>query len=259
VNYTTNEIVSSPSLKVLMLLCKDFPQAMYMAVRVLKNQVPQLWERVQGGLAARHRESLESFCRAIRHLQHPEDQLKNLGPVADLEETHEETMQEILEDFGPDAARATETGEYRKVVIKKWETAHNLSSLLKEKNLKVLFKNLANIGRVYSEDLHKHMRAGKLPLGVLSATLRDLEGNTPDAATLTVPGQHMTSTHSGSEEDAPKLASCDPELLVMCALLRPKRLIMRGSDGKEYWWLVKGGEDLRQVTTDSVINRTLLI
>ena len=226
-----------------MLLCKDFPQAMYMAVRVLKNQVPQLWERVRGGLAARHRESLESFCRAIRHLQHPEDQLRSLGgAVADLEETHEETMQEILEDFGPDAARATETGEYRKEQIKKWETAHKLSSLLKEKNLKVLFTKLAEIGK------SEKKKGEKMPLRALSVTLHNLEGNTSDAATLTVPGQHLTGTHLGSEEDAPKLASCDPEILVMSSIQHPKRLIMRGSDGKEYWWLVKGGEDLRQVT-----------
>ena len=226
-----------------MRLCKYFPQAMYMAVRVLKNQVPQLWERVRGGLAARHRESLESFCRAIRHLQHPEDQLRSLGAVADLEETHEETMQEILEDFGPDAARATETGEYRKEQIKSWETAHKLSSRLKEKNLKVLFKTLAEIGEKAKKD-----RKSKMPLARLSTTLHNLEGNTSDAATLTVPGQHLTGTHVGSEEDAPKLASCDPEILVMSSIQHPKRLIMRGSDGKEYWWLVKGGEDLRQVT-----------
>jgi hypothetical protein len=230
-----------------MLLCKDFPQAMYMAVRVLKNQVPKLWERVRGGLAARHRESLESFCRAIRHLQHPEDQLKSLGgAMADLEETHEETMQEILEDFGPDAARATETGEYRKEQIKKWETAHKLSSLLKEKNLKVLFKELAKIGGTAKEG--RPVRAGEMPLARLSATLHNLEGNTSDAATLTVPGQHLTGTIVGSEDDAPKLASCDPAIFVMRSKQAPKRLIMRGSDGKEYWWLVKGGEDLRQVT-----------
>ena len=61
-------------------------------------------------------------------------------------------------------------------------------------------------------------------------------------------GLGLTGTHVGSEADAPKLASCDPEIRVMESLTRPKRLIMRGSDGKEYWWLVKGGEDLRQVT-----------
>jgi hypothetical protein len=226
-----------------MLPCKDFPQAMYMAVRVLKNQVPQLWERVQGGLAARHRESLESFCRAIRHLQHPENQLNSLRDVANLEETHEETLQEILEDFGPDAARAAETGEYRKALIKRLETSHGLSSLLKEKNLKNLFTKLADIGKPEKKD-----GGGKMPLRTLSVTLHNLEGNTSDAATLTVPGQHLTGTQVGSEADAPKLASCDPEILVMESLTRPKRLIMRGSDGKEYWWLVKGGEDLRQVT-----------
>jgi hypothetical protein len=152
-------------------------------------------------------------------------------------------MQEILEDFGPDAARATETGEYRTEQIKKWETAHKLSSLLKEKNLKNLFTKLAEIGK--SE---KKEGGAKMPLCTLSVTLHNLEGNTSDPATLTVPGQHLTGTHVGSEADAPKLASCDPEIRVMESLRRPKRLIMRGSDGKENWWLVKGGEDLRQVT-----------
>ena len=70
--------------------------------------------------------------------------------------------------------------------------------------------------------------------------------HTSGADSLVIPGQHLAATPVRSEEAAPKLGSCDSELLCMQSKALPKRLIMRGSDGKEYWWLVKGGEDLRQ-------------
>jgi len=76
--------------------------------------------------------------------------------------------------------------------------------------------------------------------------LHNFEGNVLDAGALVVPGQHLTLSPVRCEDDAPRLSSCDPQILVLDSKARPKRLKMRGSDGKEYVWLVKGGEDLRQ-------------
>lgn len=36
------------------------------------------------------------------------------------------------------------------------------------------------------------------------------------------------------------------QVLVMTSIRKPKRVIIRGNDEKEYPYLVKGGEDLRQ-------------
>ena len=37
-----------------------------------------------------------------------------------------------------------------------------------------------------------------------------------------------------------------PQVLVMSSIRKPKRVTIRGNDEREYMFLVKGGEDLRQ-------------
>ncbi|KAI9091315.1 armadillo-type protein [Phlyctochytrium arcticum] len=61
---------------------------------------------------------------------------------------------------------------------------------------------------------------------------RDLE--------LAVPGTYRSS------EPIVKIASFVPTLTVMTSKQRPRRLTIRGSDGKDYQYLLKGHEDLRQ-------------
>ncbi|KAI8593944.1 armadillo-type protein [Geranomyces variabilis] len=61
---------------------------------------------------------------------------------------------------------------------------------------------------------------------------RDLE--------LAVPGSYR------SAEPVVKIGSFVPTLTVMTSKQRPRRLTIKGSDGKEYQYLLKGHEDLRQ-------------
>lgn len=61
---------------------------------------------------------------------------------------------------------------------------------------------------------------------------------------LEVPGQY-----SGHERPDPnshiRILRFAPHIMVMPSKQRPKRLIVLGSDEREHWFLVKGGEDLR--------------
>lgn len=43
-----------------------------------------------------------------------------------------------------------------------------------------------------------------------------------------------------------KVSGFDQSVKVMSSLRKPKRVTIRGNDEKEYHFLVKGGEDLRQ-------------
>lgn len=43
-----------------------------------------------------------------------------------------------------------------------------------------------------------------------------------------------------------KIAGFDEKILTMSSIRKPKRITIRGHDQKEYKFLVKGGEDLRQ-------------
>jgi len=231
--------------QVLMLVRNDYPQAMYMAVRVMKHEVPRLWGKILEARAGVHMDhaKLEQFCCALRHLQHPEDQLADLRHLADMPEMHKGIFQELCADFGKEADRSLVLGQYRKEVNVK------LNSDLRTKlqgsiqgDAARLFSELCKIGIELKND---EMARGKLPLTRFSPMLHNFEGSL-DPGALIVPGQHLTLSPVRCENDAPKLSSCDPEILVLSSKMRPKRLEMRGSDGKDYVWLVKSGEDLRQ-------------
>ncbi|KAJ3201400.1 hypothetical protein HDU82_008143, partial [Entophlyctis luteolus] len=69
-------------------------------------------------------------------------------------------------------------------------------------------------------------------------------GNFDDSELLEVPGQY-TGLREPYPADHVKIANFDPNVLVMSSMRRPKKIVMIGTDEKEYPWLVKGGEDLR--------------
>nr|XP_055063378.1 DNA-dependent protein kinase catalytic subunit [Misgurnus anguillicaudatus] len=62
---------------------------------------------------------------------------------------------------------------------------------------------------------------------------------------LEVPGQYDGRSKPLPEYHA-KITGFDERVKVMTSIRRPKRLIIRGDDEKDYPFLVKGGEDLRQ-------------
>lgn len=61
---------------------------------------------------------------------------------------------------------------------------------------------------------------------------------------IELPGQYK-----GTSEPQPnhhvRISSFDETLLVMGSMRKPKRLKIRGNDERDYFYLVKGGEDLR--------------
>ena len=66
---------------------------------------------------------------------------------------------------------------------------------------------------------------------------------------MEIPGQYAHSVAGWDAEPDPSahdlLVSVDQQVLVMESIRRPKRVKFYGSSGREYVFLVKGGEDLR--------------
>ncbi|XP_041045109.1 DNA-dependent protein kinase catalytic subunit isoform X2 [Carcharodon carcharias] len=62
---------------------------------------------------------------------------------------------------------------------------------------------------------------------------------------LEIPGQYDGKSKPMPEYHA-QITGFDERIKVMSSIRKPKRLIIRGNDEKEYPFLVKGGEDLRQ-------------
>jgi phosphatidylinositol kinase/protein kinase (PI-3 family) len=61
---------------------------------------------------------------------------------------------------------------------------------------------------------------------------------------IELPGQYTGETCPAPERHR-RLVSCDPTVLVMGSLRRPKRLTLHANDERDYPFLIKGGEDLR--------------
>ncbi|KAF4022262.1 hypothetical protein G4228_013963 [Cervus hanglu yarkandensis] len=64
-------------------------------------------------------------------------------------------------------------------------------------------------------------------------------------AELEVPGQYDGRSKPMPEHHA-RIAGFDERVKVMASIRKPKRIVIRGHDEREYPFLVKGGEDLRQ-------------
>ncbi|ORY53674.1 hypothetical protein BCR33DRAFT_779027 [Rhizoclosmatium globosum] len=88
-------------------------------------------------------------------------------------------------------------------------------------------------------------KPGKNLLKSFSLWLSEYQiGNYDPTEYLEVPGQY-TGTSEPNISQHVLISNFDPNVLVMSSMRRPKKIIMIGSDEREYPWLVKGGEDLR--------------
>ena len=216
----------------------DFPQAVFLGHRVIKE------EKVVGkglffdrdGFFARISDGYEQFCRSLEHLQEPEQQLLDF-----LNAPNPALYKQVYEDCLDHRNKLL--GQARQIFAQQMFA-------------KGIVKDLGDGGK-YSpkgdvkkkvDDLLKVTKS-KSPRPQLlqySPELATFEGGSVYGEQLVVPGQALDGGFPSKESEAVKIISYDPTLLVLSSLRKPKRLIMRGSDGKEYWWLVKNGEDLRQ-------------
>jgi len=135
-------------------------------------------------------------------------------------------------------------GDYRTEFNK---NKNNISDELRKKLVKPLPPDSEALMRELSKAGEKsaaRIQTNQVLLTRFSQSLQELEGAA--AGGLVVPGMHLGAEPVSNEEEAPRLVSCDPTILVLKSKAVPKRLKTRGSDGKVSMWLVKGGEDLRQ-------------
>ena len=66
------------------------------------------------------------------------------------------------------------------------------------------------------------------------------------AETIEIPGQYEMAQNQVSRQNTVKIAGFKDEVKVFPSLRRPIKITMIGDDGKDYNFLVKNGEDLRQ-------------
>ncbi|KAJ3270791.1 serine/threonine-protein kinase M1 [Terramyces sp. JEL0728] len=80
--------------------------------------------------------------------------------------------------------------------------------------------------------------------------------------TVTLPGPKQSlNTHNPFNSELPLIIGFDDEIHIMASLQKPRRITMRGSDGKRYIFLCKPEDDLRKdsrmMELNSIINKLL--
>ncbi|KAI9341262.1 armadillo-type protein [Zopfochytrium polystomum] len=166
-------------------------------------------------------EGLEEASRLYFGDQNIEGMLATLEPLHQLLEKGAETLREISfnQAFGRDLQEAHDW-------CKKFRRTQNVNDLNQAWDL------YYHVFRRINKQLPQ---LTTLELQYVSPKLlaaRDLE--------IAVPGTYK------SGEPVVKIASFVPTLSVITSKQRPRRLTMKGSDGQEYQFLLKGHEDMRQ-------------
>jgi hypothetical protein len=177
--------------------------------------------------------------------------VNNAGTTAgnkELQIAYKELYEDCLD------ASNTRIGQYRKTNARKLLSA--VESLGQSGVLKTLKKeDVDKIAKKFEDWWKKNIvgeivpgKAKSIPLSHLCTQVEDSDSCTASGQEVCIPGQHLAHgfDYAAGERAFVKFVSCDPNLTIFKSAMVPKQLTMRGSDGKEYWWLVKGGEDVRQ-------------
>ncbi|EME28648.1 serine/threonine-protein kinase ATR [Galdieria sulphuraria] len=172
-------------------------------------------------------EGLEEASRLYFGEGNSEGMLEILEPLHEMIDNGAETIAEMefLRDFGQDLRDAASFCERYKSSGKEsdmnqaWEIYYQVFRKINKQVPQMTSLHLANV-------------SSKL------LNVRFLE--------LAVPGTYRSEENSIEKNSIVRIAAIDPTLQVISSKQRPRRLTMYGSDGKEYTFLLKGHEDLRQ-------------
>lgn len=121
---------------------------------------------------------------------------------------------------------------------KAWECCQEYMKTRKESSMNLAWDLYAHVFRV----IKKHLLTDfdKLHLSAISPDLLELHD-----LELAVPGTYLRTYKAGV---APvTIKSFAPVVKVIPSKQNPRKIVLRGSDGNEYPFLLKGHEDLRQV------------
>ncbi|XP_066575742.1 DNA-dependent protein kinase catalytic subunit isoform X2 [Amia ocellicauda] len=193
---------------------------------------------------------VKDFIDALQQLSNPDMLFKDC--VEDLKNEAEKPrndkkLKKMYEDMYSmlGILRADGMGPFRKKFVQKFSKeidkifGKNGSTMLSKKNDKAYWQSV--------DQLVSSMReAIKMP-GNLKEYSPWMSSFRPETLwnELEIPGQYDGKSKPLPEYHA-KITGFDERVKVMTSIRKPKRLIIRGNDEREYPFLVKGGEDLRQ-------------
>ena len=228
-----------------------YPTALYYPWKVTSECLGTVGKKLATNIRTIvHNDTLDAFVEALYGLTHPE--LRWSDGYKEIHSFFEEQRGDLAREAYCNIKEFTlnqnwsnvgnKIGLYNSSFAKKYEREFDKlfgsqGERLTSNNLKVLKEKVDAMKSTmkYNE--------GKTELNLFSQWLTDVNVSTLQ---IEIPGQYAMDINKEPTVDRhAKIVSVHPLLLVMGSVRKPKRIIFIGSDGNEYAFLVKGGEDLR--------------
>ncbi|KAJ3139728.1 hypothetical protein HK100_011282 [Physocladia obscura] len=242
-----------PILPLILRIAKKYPNALRFPLTLSFEQysfTPETAENAKLIKMVRNMIQSDAYDRFALELRRLEDPIHIFKDLCDRFESFissslskkKEVLQQAFIEFKEICLETKRTGE----LFKKFAEKHTskISGIFSNGNFdEKKMKELVGYKEKFGSEAES--KPGKNLLKLFSSWLNEYQlCNVNDTDQLEIPGQYSGKSEPNVSEHV-KIANFDPNVLVMSSMRRPKRIVMIGTDEKEYPWLVKGGEDLR--------------
>ncbi|EAA13641.5 AGAP003967-PA [Anopheles gambiae str. PEST] len=246
--------------EVLMRLVQDYPMALYFPARLLLGELLQPGASVRPFVnqfrAALSFPVLDRFVAELYRVVMPETRLSNM--IAELKRhlasvTDQPTYQTFIERLVPDVFPLDTNdlwryGQAYRAALPLVERVRTLQSLHPVEDRGTILAKLQEL-ETNLESLRPRSKTTRLQLEDLSPWLADYHSSGQRGSTtqlVEIPGQYGLDRGAPSPTQHVTIVKVMPDVVVYGTLRLPIQLTFRGSDGNEYRFLAKFGEDLRQ-------------
>ncbi|KAI8075324.1 hypothetical protein BC940DRAFT_249003 [Gongronella butleri] len=248
-------------LPILFKLAETYPSALYYPLQIsnehyecYKDQLdPDNYAAIQRIKSIITSPLQEVFTNELRRLTNPEhivkdfiDLIVSVGQKSDVNSTFMEDAYAQFSELLLDPSNRRLGAIPRAFALRHGSQLRSLLCNRGGINVAMTEQQRAKLNKFYQSNIQNDKEKAKAPpeqLRSYSPWLAEFQ-STNHAEQIEIPGQYHG--RSAPNPDAHiKIAKFDERLLVMSSLRKPKRLCIYGTDGKEYPFLVKGGEDLR--------------
>ena len=202
---------------------------------------------------ALHSSIHEGFNRAIELLDSPLNRLKWWRQQIELRERQKEShlVAKLIAAMKLDVANASDpligplnanfTNIASNIIDKHLDSAENSTSFAE------IIKRVENeIVVAWGSAGAELEKATRLRIGDLSTWFTNFDSLSTNDVTLEIPGQYDALISPPDVDQHISVVGFAPEVQIFDSKQRPKKITLRGSDGREYQFIAKGGEDLRQ-------------
>ena len=240
--YSNNDVLGDTVYPIVLRLAQEYPQAMWISFNFVqqKSKYPKINHLLQPpGLVVQILEELAKVSlpstRALGFLESIED-ITNLSEMKQLWQKFSQT------NFSTEQTRLDKIFFTDSIKNRLSEVVQKVQSSDDMAQDKESFQKI--IGKLKKEINEKKFSA-VTKLSDLSRTLANfMKSSHKD--TIEIPGQYEMAMDQVFKENTIKIAGFKDEVKVFSSLRKPIKITIIGDDGKDYDFLVKNGEDIRQ-------------